>query len=168
MKIRPGKMVAIAATVAGVACAGPLAADESGSFSIIESAIHDYTVLEFAGQTITGGPLEGTATVVESSGGPFAEGGNFRATCLAYAKKSDVGIDLEAPCAFTDSDGDTWYVMAKRQAGDVTVGSGGQGSQRLVGGTGKYAGVTGNCPYTTSYLPDNWLVSVSACEWRRP
>lgn len=168
MKIRPGKVAALVAVVAGSACAGPPAAGESGSFSFIESAVHDYTVLEFADQTITGGPLEGTATIVKSGGGPFAEGGNFRATCFIYAKRSEAGIALEAPCAFTDSDGDAWYAMAKRQAGDVTVGGGGQGSQRLVGGTGKYAGVTGNCPYTTSYLPDNWVVSVSTCEWRRP
>ena len=43
-----------------------------------------------------------------------------------------------------------------------------EGNQRIVGGTGKYAGVAGNCPYTTNYLPDNWLVSTSACEWRKP
>ena len=168
MKIRPGRIAAVAAAVVGVACAGPLAAGESGSFTFIESTVHDYTVLEFAGQTITGGPLEGTGTVVGSSGGPFAEGGNYRATCFVYVKKAEAGIDLEAPCTFTDSDGDAWYAMAKRRAGDVAVGGGGQGNQMLVGGTGKYAGVIGNCPYTISYLPDDWLVSVSTCEWRRP
>ena len=168
MNIRPGRIAAVAAAVVGVACAGPLAAGESGSFTFIESAVHDYTVLEFSDQTITGGPLEGTGTVVGSSGGPFAEGGNYRATCLVYVKKAEAGIDLEAPCTFTDSDGDAWYAMAKRRAGDVAVGGGGRGNQMLVGGTGKYAGVMGNCPYTTSYLPDAWLVSISTCEWRRP
>ena len=168
MTILSKKIVAVVAAVAGVAWAGSPTADESGSFDFIESTVHDYTVLEFAGQTITGGPLEGTGTIARSSGGPFAEGGNYRAACVVYVKKSDAGIDLEAPCAFTDSDGDAWYTMSKRQAGDVAVGGGGQGNQRLVGGTGKYAGVTGDCPYTTSYLPDDWLVSTSTCEWRRP
>ena len=168
MRILSARVVAVLVLSSSVACAAPLAAGESGEFVFLVSVVHDYTVLEHAGQTITGGPLEGTGAVVESSGAPFAEGANYRATCLVYAKKSDAGIDLEAPCAFTDADGDSWYAMAERRAGDVEVGGGGQGNQRIVGGTGKYAGVAGNCPYTTGYLPDNWLVSTSACEWRKP
>ena len=168
MRILSAQVVAVLAFASSVACVAPLAAGESGEFAFLESVVHDYTVLEHAGQTITGGPLEGTGVVVESSGAPFAEGASYRATCLVHAKKSDAGIDLEAACTFTDADGDSWYAMAGRRAGDVEAGGGGQGNQRIVGGTGKYAGVAGNCPYTTGYLPDNWLVSTSACEWRKP
>ena len=57
--------------------------------------------------------------------------------------------------------------MAERRQGDVETG-GGQGNQRIVGGTGKCTGITGNCPYTTSYLPDNRLVSRATCTWQRP
>ena len=52
--------------------------------------------------------------------------------------------------------------------GTGAVVEGGSGSQEIEGGTGKYAGVTGSCPYTTSYLPDGWLVSRRSCEWRKP
>ncbi len=157
-----------AALLAALACAAPAAAGESGSFTFIESAVHGYTVLEHAGQTVTAGPLQGTGSVVASSGGPFVAGSHYRAVCLVYAGKSEAGIDLEAPCTFTDADGDAWYGLAQRQAGDVAVGGGGQGSQRILGGTGKYAGVTGDCPYETAYLPDNWTVSTASCQWQRP
>ena len=168
MRVLSARVVAVLALASSVACAAPLAAGESGEFAFLVSVVHDYTVLEHAGQTITGGPLEGTGAVVESSGAPFAEGANYRVRCVVYSKKSEAGLDLEAPCAFTDAGGDSWYAVAERRAGDVEAGGGGHGNQRIVGGTGKYAGVAGNCPYTTGYLPDNWLVSTSTCEWRKP
>ena len=152
-----------------VLCAGqPAAAEESGSFELVESYVHDYTTLEHAGRTITAGPLEGTATVLKSRDAPFAEGGNWRIACVAYARNSDAGLDLEAPCTLTGESGDRVYLMSERRAGDVAAGGGGRGFQRIVGGTGRYAGVAGECPYTTSYLPDRWVVSRVACTWRRP
>ena len=167
MGIRSGKIAALLAA-AGLAAAGPAAAGESGSFTFIESAVHGYTTLDHGGHTVTAGPLQGTGSVVSSSGGPFAAGSHYRAVCLVYAKSSQDGIELEAHCTFTDGDGDAWYGLAQRQAGDVAVGGGGQGNQRIVGGTGKYAGVSGDCPYSTAYLPDNWTVSTATCQWQRP
>ena len=143
-------------------------AGESGSFELLNSFERDYTVLEHAGETITGGSLQGTATVIESSGGPFADGANYRLTCVVYGRRSDAGLDLEAPCTHTDSEGDEWYVVAIRRSGDTEVGGGGQGIRRIVGGTGKYAGIAGSCPYTTNYMPDGWAVSTAVCEWEKP
>lgn len=168
MKVLSGKMAAVLAAAASIACAAPLAAGESGSFDMLTSYVHGYTTVEYAGRTVRGGPLDGTGTILETSGGPFAEGMNYRISCVVYSKESDAGLDLEAPCAFTDSEGDTWYAASKRRAGDVEVGGGGRGSQEIDGGTGRYAGVTGSCRYTTSYLPDGWLVSQRSCEWRKP
>ncbi len=53
--------------------AGAATAGESGSFTLLNSFVRYYTVLEHAGETVAGGPLRGTATVIESSGSPFAE-----------------------------------------------------------------------------------------------
>ena len=162
-------IAAAAVTLLCAVYAPPVAlAGESGSFDLIEVHLQDYTKLELPGRTVTGGPLDGTATILESSGVPFPEGANYRARCLVYVKRSDAGIDLEAPCTLTDLSGDELYLLARRRQGDVEAGGGGRGSQRIVGGTGKYAGIVGNCPYTTSYLPDKWLVSRAACTWRRP
>ena len=143
-------------------------AEESGSFELVEIHLHDFTTLEHAGQTITTGPLHGIATIVESSGAPFAEGANFGAECLVYVKRSEAGIDLESSCTQTGLSGDEFYLLAERHQGDVEAGGGGQGNQRIVGGTGMYAGIAGDCPYTTTYLPDRWLVSRATCTWRRP
>lgn len=157
-----------AAALLVVSGAETASAGGSGSFRLLESAVHDYTAMKHAGRTVTAGPLRGTATIVDSSGGPFAEGGHYNLLCVVYAKKSDSAIELEAPCTLTDSSGDELYLLARRSAGDVEVAGGGSGSQAILGGTGKYRGVTGECPYTTGYLPDKWLVSTGTCAWRGP
>ena len=154
------------AVVVGVVCTAQIAvAGESGSFDLLESYVHDYTVMEHAGTTITGGPLHGTATIVRSGAGPFAQGNHHSATCLVYAKESASGADLEVPCVFTDSSGDKWYMLVKESGAAV---GGGKGNQGIVGGTGKFAGVTGNCSYEIKNLPDKRLVAVSACTWQKP
>ena len=157
-----------AAALLAVCAAQTAVAGESGSFELIETHVHDYTTLEHAGRTITAGPLQGTASVAAASGGPFSGGADYRSTCMVYAKKSDAGIDLESSCAMTDEAGDVLYLLAERRAGDVAAGGGGAGNQRILGGTGKYAGIVGDCPYRTSYLPGKWLVSRATCTWRRP
>ncbi len=151
------------AAIVGVVCAARIAvAGESGSFDLLESYVHDYTVMEHRGTAITGGPLHGTATIVRSGAGPFAQGSRHSAKCLVYAKESAGGADLEAPCVFADSSGDKWYMLVKESD------AGGKGNQRIVGGTGKFAGVAGNCSYELGNLPDKWLVVASTCAWQKP
>ena len=164
-----GRIAGLVVAALCVVCSAQTAgAGESGSFELLETHVHDYTTLEHAGQTITGGSLRGTGTIIESSGGLFANGENYTMTCVVYARKSETGIDLEVPCVMVDSTGDELYLLAERRAGDLEAGGGGHGSQQIVGGTGAYAGVIGDCPYTTSYLPENWLVSRGICTWQRP
>ena len=145
-----------------------VAAGESGSFSYIASLVHDYTTLEHAGQTFTGGPLHGTVTVTGSSGGPFVEGQHGIVACFVYSRRSEAGMALETPCTNTDASGERWFLMATRKAGDIQVGGGGGGRQELMGGTGKYAGLSGTCAYTAAYLSGDRVVSQARCEWRKP
>ena len=146
------------------------AAAESGTFRSIMSYLHDYTTFEFAAQTIiTGGALEGVSTIIESSGGPFVVGENSRSTCMVYAKRSEAGLELESPCVTVNAMGEKQFLLGKRTLGDVgESGQGGEGSGQLLGGTGKFAGVTGSCSYETEYLADNWLVTTAECAWERP
>ena len=171
MKVHPGRGIAVALLAVGVAAGAPrgAAADEatSGSFSFLSSFVRDYVTFEHAGRTISGGPLRGTVTVTGSSGGPFVEGESGLVACLVHATESEAGLDLEAPCTHTDPSGEQWYVLATRRAGDTEAGGGGAGHRELLGGTGKYAGVTGSCTYRTSYLEENRSVSRSQCEWTR-
>ena len=45
---------------------------------------------------------------------------------------------------------------------------GGEGRRDLLGGAGKYAGVSGACTYSTRHPAENRIFSVTGCEERRP
>ncbi|MCY4355059.1 MAG: hypothetical protein OXC09_09815 [Truepera sp.] len=156
--------------LAGVVVLGAVATAtaETGTFRLIQVEIHDYTSFELADQTITGGALEGTSTIIESSGGPFVAGENSRSTCMVYAKRSEAGLELESSCVTTNAEGEKLFLLAQRTLGDVEVGRGGEGRLQLLGGSGKFVGVTGSCSYESKYLPDNWIVTTAECEWERP
>lgn len=158
----------VLAIIVGVLGTAPtLAAGENGTFSVIRSYTRDYATLEHAVGTVSAGTLEGTATILASSGEPFTEGEHNLITCIVYAKSTAEGIDLEAPCTTTAASGDRWYTLSHRSGGDVSEGGGGEGLWELMGGTGKYAGVTGSCTYEVSYLAENQAVTEAKCDWRR-
>ena len=140
---------------------------KSGTFHFLQALNTDYTTVKHAEQTITAGSIKGSMTIIKSSGGPFKEGSSQSQVSLIYIKKSPEGIDLIADGIQIDSDGDQRFIHGERKAGDITVGGGGKGSQTLIGGTGKYAGITGNCEYTVEYLPDNRIVTQGSCNWQR-
>ncbi len=143
------------------------AAEESGSITVLHSYHRNYTAIEHAGGQVTGGSLTGTSTVLESSGAPFVAGASSNATCIVYVRMSEAGIDLQGPCTTTDADGDMLFMMSRRETGDIQDGGGGTGHSEIVGGTGKYAGISGSCSYDTDYLPDNRMVTSGRCDWKR-
>ena len=162
------KMAAALVAGAGMLGAAHIAtAEESGNVQLIRTYVQDYTTIEHGDTSYTGGPLEGSVTILQSSGGPFVEETHQRVSCLVYAKRSEAGIDLEAPCTMTDGAGDKWYTHSIRRAGDVEAGGGGPGTMDILGGTGAYEGISGTCTYDVGYLPDNWLAMISDCNWQR-
>lgn len=142
-------------------------AEESGSFRVLMSVVTDYTTIDHAGAKVTGGSSTGTSTVLQSSGGPFAEGATHLLTCVVYATISEADTDVWGACTITDASGDSWFALAKRSVGDIEEGSGGGGWWEMMGGTGKYAGLSGSCPYDFEYLPGNRLVSSGDCSWQK-
>ena len=159
-----------AALFAGAAMLGAAhiaTAEESGSVRIIRTFVQDYTTIEHGDSRYTGGPSEGSVTVLESSGGPFVKGTHERITCVVYAKSTEAGIDLDAPCTITAPSGDTWHTHSKRRAGTVEAGGGGPGTMEILGGTGVYAGISGSCTYDVGYMPDNWVATIADCTWQR-
>ena len=165
-KVSPLVIMALAGVV--ILSLAATAAAESGTYRSIFSYLHDYTTFEFADQTVTGGALEGTSTIIESSGGPFVVGENSRSTCMAYVNQSEAGLELEAPCVTTNAAGEKLFLLPRRTVGGIEAGQGGEGRAQLLGGTGKFAGITGSCSYETEYLEDNWLVTITECKWERP
>ena len=159
-----------AALVAGagmLSTAYAATAEESGSVRLIRTYVQDYTTIEHGDARYTGGPLEGSVTILESSGGPFVAGTHERITCVVYAKSSEAGIDLDAPCTMTAPSGDMWYTHSKRRSGNVETGGGGPGTMEILGGTGVYAGIRGSCTYDVGYLPDGWVAMIADCTWRK-
>ena len=159
--------VALATVVGSLGTASTLAADEGGTFSVLRSYVRDHATLEHAAGTISVGTLEGTVTTQASSGEPFTEGEHSLVRCVFYAKSTAEGVSLEAPCTTTDGSGNRWYTLSQRSAGDTATGGGGEGRWELMGGTGKYAGVTGTCTYDTSYLTQDRVVTEGKCAWQR-
>ena len=149
-----------------VVAAHTAAADESGTFFMLRSYAHSYITVEHADESYTGGILRGTQTILDSSGGPFADGMNSTSDCLVFSRSSDAGIALEAPCVNTDGDGDVLYSTALREQGTIGTG-GGTGRWELRGGTGKYQGITGVCDYQTQYLEGNRAVTAGECTWSK-
>ena len=159
--------VVLATVVGFLGTASTLAADEGGTFGVLRSYERDHATLEHAAGTISVGTLEGTVTTQASSGEPFTEGEHSLVRCVFYAKSTAEGVSLEAPCTTTDGSGNRWYTLSQRSAGDTATGGGGEGRWELMGGTGKYAGVTGTCTYNTSYLTQDRVVTEGKCAWQR-
>ena len=158
---------ALTAGAGMLSAAWAAAADEGGSFRIIRTFLQGYTTIEHGDVRYTGGPSEGSITVLESSGGPFVAGTHQRITCVVFARSTEAGIDLDAPCTVTAPSGDTWYSHSKRRSGNVETGGGGPGTLEILGGTGVYAGIGGSCTYEVGYLPDNWVATLADCTWQR-
>ena len=156
------------AAAAGLWCTIQSAlAQESGSFSALANYVRQYSTLEHAGRTVFSGTLEGSVTIIESTGGPFVKGGHSISKCVVYGNRSVAGVDLETPCTITNASGDHLYLLARRSAGDVNAGGGGKGHFELMGGTGVYAGLAGRCAYSTEYLPNDRVVTRTDCNWRK-
>ena len=164
MRVGKGAVAVLAATMMTVAAQAALA-DESGTFRSLRSYHYDYITVDHGGRTFTGGVITGTGTVIESSGGPFFEGANRYSECLVFSSSSDGSLSLQAPCVDTDTSGDILYSRAVRGQGDVGAGGGGEGVWELLGGTGKYKGITGTCSYETEYLEGGVLVVIADCTW---
>lgn len=147
----------------------PADAQEAGSFRSQQSYDQDYTTINHAGRAVTGGWLVGTSTILESSGPPFVVGETSIARCIVFVGTFRDGVvDLESPCTFTDGTGDEIYFLARRKDGDIAQGGGGEGQSKIMGGTGKFADVSGECTYVTRYLPVDHVDTVVKCTWQRP
>ena len=165
--LRLGKAVAgVAALFAAGFVAAPALAQDTGTFRSVVVLLNDYTNLDHHAEVrVIGGPLEGVGVTVESSAAPWVVGSSSRVSCVAFARAGADRLNLEAPCNVTDSDGDTWFALATRE--EMNADGSGAGETVILGGTGKYTGITGSCGYTVVRLPDNWQTTTITCDWSR-
>ena len=165
-------MLRLSKAAAGVAVlfaaglvAAPALAQDTGTFRSVVVLLNGYTSLDHAGVRVIAGPTEGVGVTVESSAAPWVSGSSSRVSCVAFARAGTDRVNLEAPCTVTDSDGDTWFSHSTRE--EMNAAGGGGGKTVILGGTGKYAGITGSCVYSVTGLPDNWQTTAITCDWSR-
>ena len=152
----------------------PALAQTSGQFALEGSFAYAYDEIQHGSTTFTAGSLEGGAIISSGEGTLFREGQTFLESCVVFAEKSADGrnFKVKAPCTLTESKedgGDVVFLVTIREQGDLgDADRGGLGRVDLMGGTGKYAGLTGQCSYETRYLSTSTAVTSYGCAWSKP
>lgn len=117
----------------------------------------DYQSMNWGEGKVTTGWINGIAEVTASTSKTILAGVKTTARCAVMSQRGTI----EAYCSATDGDGDVQHTLNKRSAGDMKSG---RGTIQLMGGTGKYDRLTGNCTYSVTYYTDNWVETDSNCE----
>ena len=142
---------------------------EEGSYEYSNVGSHNLSKVNTLDGTVTGGKLEGISIVTKSKGSLYQVGQNSETTCIILSKqeRKSKNSALEAFCESTDLEtGDKTFAYNIRKEGTADTGSKGRGKQTIIGGTGKYKGISGKCNYTVKYLPNNKLATVGTCDYK--
>ena len=156
----------LAALAVSLFATGPALAQDAGTFTALVVLQSDYALLDYHDWAVVfGGPLEGVGTTIESSAGPWmsAPAAASHAWCPgAWVQTVTWPSNLPAPFLTWTATG--WFTLAARQGKD---GSNTEGQSEMLGGEGKYAGITGLCTYAVTALPDRWQTTTITCDWIR-
>ena len=140
---------------------------QSGEFS--SSTVCDYNKSEINSNntTIISIYFDCISTVIKSNSDLFKVGDNSFVEILANIKESPAGMDLQSYNTSVSSKNSDDKIFSEnvRKAGDVKKG--GAGTSKIVGGTGKYLGMTGSCEYTVNYLPKNKTTTIQNCSFKK-
>ncbi len=119
------------------------------------------------GGTASAGTAAGAGTIVRSTGGLLAEGLNFKSDAVVFAKRSAAGLAVEALGTVTDPAGERFYFLSRWNSGDIDAREG-RGRQEITGGTGRFAGIRGECDFRIDYLSPTLAVIHQSCRWEQP
>ena len=135
---------------------------ESGKVDIVLSAKSNVYAIQMGETMVIASGGDGTLTFVHSSGRPFIEGESAPVRYASFAKDTPSGLELEADGLATFSPDDTLLLLFERKSSDL--GTSGEGALHLTGGTGRFAGVSGQCKYNARDVAGDWNV-IANCEW---
>ncbi len=135
---------------------------ETGAVDIVLSAISNVYSVQMGDTIVTARGGNGTVTFMHSSGRPFVEGASGTVRYASFSKNTPSGFELEADGVVTFSSEDTLLLLFERRLDDP--GTSGDGTLRLMGGSGRFAGVNGQCQYKRDDLPGDWNV-IAKCQW---
>jgi hypothetical protein len=135
---------------------------DRGTVDLVLSVKPNVYAVQMGDTTVTASGGSGTLTFVHSSGRPFQEGASAPVQYASFSKYTPSGLELEADGVATFTPDDTLLLLFERRPDNP--GASGEGSLRLVSGTGRFAGIDGQCTYKAQDHPDDWNV-VANCQW---
>ena len=135
----------------------------SGTVDLVISTTSRAYVVQMGESTVTATEGSGKLTFVNSTGNSFPEGANATVRIVGFSKTQPSGLELEADGVATFNEEDTLLLLFQRRAEDL--GTSGEGNLELAGGTGRYAGVGGQCRYKTDSQSDEASIMTAKCQW---
>jgi hypothetical protein len=136
---------------------------QSGTMDLILSAAANVYAVQMGDTTVMAEGGNGTVAIVHSSGRPFVEGARATLQFAGFSKQTPSGLDLEADALATFAPDDTLLLLFTHRSGDP--GPPDEGTVELAGGSGRFAGVSGQCKYRMDDRPGEWHVTIAKCPW---
>jgi len=136
---------------------------ESGTVDLVLTTTAKTFVVEMGESTVTASGGNGSLKITRSSGRSFVEGASATVQYVSFSKTQPSGLELEADAIATFSEEDTLLLLFQRRSDDP--GTSGEGNMQFIGGTGRFAGVSGQCRYKMDKVPGNANVTVARCQW---
>ena len=113
---------------------------------------------------VIGGYHRGGMNVTKSDHPLFSVGAPFAAEAVVFVQKTGTNVALKGRIRYIDEEQDQWHGIIRRNDGTIREeNSGGAGYLVLTGGTGKYAGIKGKCPYDVSYKKEGFMLVPTKC-----
>lgn len=167
------KLVALMLLPGGIAYPSDL---EKGEFHFNLPSWHSFIRLdgpikELPGGTthrleVIGGYHRGGMNVTKSDHPLFPVSAPFAAEAVVFVQKIGTNVTLKGRIRYIDEDQDQWHGIIRRNDGTIKEeNSGGAGYLVLTGGTGKYIGIRGKCPYDVSYKKEGFMLVPTVCSW---
>ena len=95
--------------------------------------------------------LQGEAQFMDASGAPFSGFDEVTMDGVGAGFSAPDILSVEAYVTLTMPNGDQFYILTIRTEGDMEPAGGGSGGVVIWGGTGLFAGITGECKYEVEY-----------------
>ena len=150
--------------VAGLCCLAPASGHaESGTVDLVLTTTAKAYTVEMGESTVTASEGKGTLKITRSGGRLFVEGASATVQFVSFSKTQPSGLELEADGVATFNEDDTLLLLFQRRAEDP--GTSGEGNLQFAGGTGRFAGVGGQCRYKMDHAADDKDVTVAKCQW---
>jgi len=153
-------------SIAALAYVGSACA-EDGTVDLAVTTVRVLSTIEMGDSTFYSGGGTGALSVTRASGPPFVADTAAGTQCVQHSRKTPTGFELEANCVAAFSSGESLWIRFRRKSGDLAGGTSASGIEEIIGGTGKFAGISGECDYRVDNLPNQWNVSFGKCRWHR-